>query len=219
MSTDPKPTKQQQREEMRAKQLESFKKKQAAQKRNRLFGILLAVGGAVAVLAIVAVVIVVNIQPAKLVPDVSSSLEVQTWDDLQATHVVGKVDYEMDPPAGGPHDQAWLNCGVYSQPQTNENAVHALEHGAVWITYDPALPADEVAELRERTPTTYAVLSPYPDIPAPIVISAWGAQLQFNDPADPRLDDFIDQYWQSPDAPEPGAACTGAVTGPGLVTP
>ena len=51
------------------------------------------------------------------------------------------IDYEaqygVNPPAGGDHWSRWLNCGVYTEPQVNEHAVHALEHGAVWITYDP----------------------------------------------------------------------------------
>ncbi len=56
----------------------------------------------------------------------------------------------------------WLNCGIYDQPVLNENAVHALEHGAVWITYNPDLSADDVQKLRDLMPSSYIVLSPYP---------------------------------------------------------
>ena len=73
----------------------------------------------------------------------------------------------MDPPAGGPH-WAWLNCGIYTQPQQNERAVHALEHGAVWVTYDPdKVKGDALATLRQQLPDTYIVLSPYTSLPAP----------------------------------------------------
>ena len=36
-------------------------------------------------------------------------------------------------------------------------------------------------------------------------------------PDDERIADFVAKYWQSPQAPEPGAACTGGLDGPGRV--
>lgn len=221
MTDEPQQTKKQLREQQRAAQLAVFKKREAARKRGRVITIAISIGAVVAVLGIVTTVIVVANQPAPptaAVADVADDLDVQTWTNLDQTHVADTVDYEMTPPAGGPHNATWLNCGVYDDDQTNENAVHALEHGAIWIAYDPALSDAEVATLRERTPSTFAILSPYPGLDAPIAVSAWGAQLKFNDAADPRLDDFITTYWQSPNAPEPGAPCTGALDGPGKVS-
>jgi hypothetical protein len=213
VSTAPRQTKAQRQAEQRARQLETFTKKEAARKRNRILGIGLTVVGALAVVALVVAVIVVNSQPK---PDTSALLtNVVTFDDLDATHVPGSVDYPMSPPAGGPHNAVWLNCGVYDQPVPNENAVHDLEHGAVWITYNPDLPDSDVAALKALTPSTYAVLSPYEGLDAPIAISAWGAQLKVTQPDDPSLRAFIDRYWKSADSPEPGAPCTGGVDAPG----
>jgi hypothetical protein len=210
VSTAPKQTKAQRQAEQRAAQLEVFKKRQAAQKRNRILTIVLSSLAAVAVLAIVAVVIVINIQPKA-----PAAEGVQTFPNLEATHVEGTVKYDMSPPAGGPHNPTWLNCGVYSEPVPNEYAVHDLEHGAVWITYSPDLPASDLDALKAITPDTYAVLSPFPDLDTPIAISAWGAQLKVTDPDDPQLQDFIDRYWRASDAPEPGAPCTGGLDAPG----
>jgi hypothetical protein len=57
----------------------------------------------------------------------------------------------------------------------NETAVHSMEHGAVWITCRPGLPTEQVDKLRElATSKTYVLASPYPDLPAPVVASAWG---------------------------------------------
>ena len=90
---------------------------------------------------------------------------------------------------------------------------------SVWVTYDPdALSEAEVQTLRDALPSTYAVLSPYPELPAPVVISAWNAQVQLDGVDDPRLKQFISKFWKSASAPEPGAPCTGALDGPGRVS-
>ncbi|MEO8262853.1 MAG: DUF3105 domain-containing protein [Pseudolysinimonas sp.] len=213
MSTAPKQTKAQRQAAQRAAQLETFKRKEAAANRNRFIVIGLSILGALAVVALVVTVIVINVQPK---PDTGDLLgNVQTFDDLEATHVEGTVDYAMSPPAGGPHNQVWLNCGIYSEPVPNENAVHDLEHGAIWITYAPDLPQSDIDKLKAKTPSTYAVLSPFTDLDSPIAISAWGAQLKLTNPDDPALQAFIDRYWKASDSPEPGAPCTGGVDAPG----
>ncbi|MFI6578802.1 DUF3105 domain-containing protein [Nocardiopsis sp. NPDC050513] len=137
---------------------------------------------------------------------------------LSADHVESTVtvDYEMFPPAGGEHYNTWQNCGVYAEPVRNETAVHSLEHGAVWVTYDPAaVGGDGAASLESHYSTgDYLLVSPVEEgMPAPVVASAWGAQILLDGPDDPRLAAFIRQYEQSPDAPEPGAPCSGAYDG------
>jgi hypothetical protein len=128
-------------------------------------------------------------------------------------HTTDPVTYAQTPPVGGNHNPTWLNCGVYTKPVKNELAVHALEHGAVWVTYDPALPADQVARLTAALPDTYIVLSPYEGLPGPVVASAWGTQLVLTGVDDPRLAEFVKAYRQGPQTPEPGAACTGGSDG------
>ena len=63
---------------------------------------------------------------------------VKTYDYVGNHHTTDPVTYTETPPAGGPHDPVWEDCGVYTQQLRNENVVHALEHGTVWITYRPA---------------------------------------------------------------------------------
>jgi hypothetical protein len=128
-------------------------------------------------------------------------------------HTNDPVTYAQTPPVGGNHMPIWLNCGVYPKPVKNELAVHALEHGAVWVTYRPDLPAAQVQKLVSEVPDTYMVVSPYPGIPAPVVASAWGVQLPLTGVDDPRLEEFIAKYRQGPQTPEPGAACTGGSDG------
>jgi hypothetical protein len=136
-------------------------------------------------------------------------------------HIDGKVRYDRTPPAGGPHNDVWLSCGVYTKPVRNENAVHSLEHGTVWITYRPDLPRAGVARLRTfveshyRGEERYLILSPYPGLKWPIVASAWGAQLSIGNAADPRLAEFVARFAGGAQGGEPGGYCTGGTGSPG----
>ena len=127
-------------------------------------------------------------------------------------HVAGKITWNENPPVGGPHNVAWQNCGVYNQPIHNEHAVHSLEHGAVWITYRPDLPADQVQRLVTLAADDYMLVSPYPGLPVPVIATAWNHQIRLDGAADPRLVAFIDKYRNNPqNTPEFGAACFGAI--------
>ena len=64
-------------------------------------------------------------------------------------HTEEAVDYAQSPPAGGEHNPAWQNAGFYEEPVPNETAVHTLEHGAVWITYQSDLPQEQKDAIRE----------------------------------------------------------------------
>jgi len=142
--------------------------------------------------------------------------DVQTIDVGDAgQHTEEDVNYEQSPPAGGEHNPTWQNCGYYDEPVRNETAVHSLEHGAVWITYSPDLPNDQLNVLRERaTNETYLLVSSMEDLPSPVVASSWGKQVQLEDAESEDLDRFIRAFREGPDTPEPGAACTGGVGEP-----
>ncbi|MEU3979219.1 DUF3105 domain-containing protein [Streptomyces sp. NPDC026672] len=136
----------------------------------------------------------------------------KTWSDLGRNHVSTKVDYPMAPPVGGDHAPVWQDCNgnVYTEPLQDENAVHSLEHGAVWITYNDKAGKADVETLAARVARTpYTLMSPYPDESSPITLSAWGHQLKVTKASDPRVDQFLDRYVQGSQTPEPGAACTG----------
>jgi len=139
---------------------------------------------------------------------------VKTFDYQAGDHRTGALVYAETPPAGGAHNSSWQNCGVYDQPLYNEYAVHSLEHGAVWITYRPDLPAGEIAALKTLVDgRPYTLLSPYEGLPSPVVISAWNAQLPVESASDERLKPFLDKFEQGPTAPERGAACSGGYGG------
>jgi putative peptide zinc metalloprotease protein len=140
---------------------------------------------------------------------------VQHFAVTDRSHVNGSVTYPEDPPVGGPHAPIWLNCGFYTSPVLPEYAVHSLEHGAVWITYRPDLPAAQVASLRQLARGhPYVIVSPYSGLSAPVVASAWGSQLALDSVDDARLMQFVRAFERGSQTPEPTAPCSGGVGQP-----
>ena len=190
--------------------------------RRRTILVVSIVGAIIAALVATTLVIVLResrqnaAEEARIAEEAESDIEgVETFTELGNQHVQTAVQYEQNPPVGGDHSPQWQNCGVYTEPVQDVNAVHSLEHGAVWLAYDPSLPADQVALLEERAASNnYVLVSPREDLPSPVVAGAWGLQLQVEDAADERLGVFIRKYVRGPQTPEPGAACTGGVGTP-----
>jgi hypothetical protein len=139
---------------------------------------------------------------------------VQTYGGLTRGHTEDPVDYPQSPPVGGDHNPTWLDCmgTVFDKPVPNENAVHSLEHGAVWITYDDSVSDADVATLTDLVDGhPYTFMSPYPDQDSPITLTAWGVQLGVDSVDDSRIEQFLTAYRQGPQTPEPGATCESGI--------
>ncbi|WP_369143898.1 DUF3105 domain-containing protein [Streptomyces sp. R44] len=140
----------------------------------------------------------------------------KTWDPkkLGRNHVTTAVKYDMKPPVGGDHNPVWMNCDgvVYDKKIADVNAVHSLEHGAVWVTYNKQASQGDVKKLADKVGRTkYSLMSPVDDQAGAIMLSAWGKQVTVDNADDPRVDAFFTKYVQGPQTPEPGAACTGGI--------
>jgi hypothetical protein len=176
-----------------------------------------------------------NFRPSPDNPDPTDDIEGVTKEYYPAAYHVlptARVRYEFSPPFGGRHDGVWASCTgvVYPEAIRTENAVHSLEHGAVWITYNPdEVDTDAVALLAERVDgVDYTLMSPYPGLDHAVSVQSWGHQLKVDRADDPRIDQFIAAtrqnvetgvYSEDPDAsgfPEPGATCA---TIPGAFDP
>ncbi len=130
-------------------------------------------------------------------------------------HVEGKVGYDRLPPVGGDHDAVWQNCGFYTTGVPNERAVHSMEHGAVWITYEPGTSEADVTYLRDlANGQPHVLVSVLPDNPAPLVATAWGRQLYLQRADDPRLEQFVAAFRLGSNAPERGGPCDGGAGEP-----
>jgi uncharacterized protein DUF3105 len=137
----------------------------------------------------------------------------KVWEDLGRTHTTEDVDYPQSPPVGGDHDPVWADCDgtVYDKELDEENAVHSLEHGAVWVTYTDQVGDKDIQQLSDRVSSTpYSLMSPYQDQKSPITLTAWGHQLGVDSASDPRVKEFFKTYVQGEQTPEVGATCTAA---------
>jgi len=159
-------------------------------------------------------------------PDPSTKIEgVTTVQYTGSVHVLAteRVAYDKTPPFGGPHDGSWAACTgiVYPNAVRTENMVHSLEHGAIWIAYNPAqVTGPDLDLLKVRVDgRPYSMMSPYPGLDKPISLQSWGHQLKLDKADDPRIDQFITALRSNPNGvyPEVGASCDAM--GPGAFDP
>ena len=141
-----------------------------------------------------------------------------TQEALEQGHQPGPLEYEQSPTWGGPHNPVWTTCTgqVYDEQVPEENAGHSMEHGAVWVTYRPDLPEEQVATLRELVEgIDYRFLSPFAGQEAAVSVQAWGRQLTVGSATDERLETFADEFTNGPQTPERGATCAGGTPATG----
>lgn len=153
--------------------------------------------------------------------------DLRTFDYRGGDQRSGSIGYDVSPPAGGPYSPLWQTCGTYTAPVYDEYAVHSLARGAVWVTYRPGLGAEEVQKLGTLLGTPIkvkkddqdveikpkALLSPRDNLPAPIVMTAWNAQITAQTTDDERLTLFLEKFGVGEQVPEAGASCAGGFTG------
>jgi hypothetical protein len=116
---------------------------------------------------------------------------------ITQTHVATAVDYSAysNPPTYGPHHAQLLDgsnnsitprpTGVYTTEQPDEDLVHNLEHGHVWISYDPTLLSTADRTLLEQLVTdggtnTGVILTPRAANDSAIALASWAHLLKLN---------------------------------------
>jgi hypothetical protein len=143
--------------------------------------------------------------------DPSKITGIQHFANLTRSHKTGVVSYPQSPPVGGDHSPVWADCTgtVYPAQIANENAVHTLEHGAIWIAYKPGLAGDQVDVLTKLVAgQPYMLLTPYAGLKTNVSLQAWGYQLTVDSATDARVKQFITALKQSrTNTPELGASC------------
>ncbi len=161
-----------------------------------------------------------NDEPEKGFNSDAPLASVEEFGGLSREHVESDVEVKYpafadkhNPPVGGEHQDKWVECGITRLTPEDEEAVHSLEHGAVWLTFSVGTPSTYGnAALQKAQKEEYVLASPYKGQEAPLVMTAWGVQLSIPrgaSLADTRraMDEFVQQYANGPQTPEPGAPC------------
>ena len=96
-------------------------------------------------------------------------------------HVDSKKYGGDQPPTSGAHANP-VSWGVYDTEIRDDEALHNLEHGGVYVSYRPDLPEDEVDKLKALLFAPYSdsefqprkiIMAPRENNKAPIVLSSW----------------------------------------------
>jgi hypothetical protein len=87
-----------------------------------------------------------------------------------------RPQYNSNPPSSGDHYATPANWGIYVSPLKDEQAVHNLEHGGIWITYKNQNDKQLVAELTglAKRYQSKIVLSPRLDNTSLVSLVSWG---------------------------------------------
>jgi hypothetical protein len=146
------------------------------------------------------------------------------------------VTYAASPPSSGNHDADPMPDAVHFYARADkprlERAVHNLEHGFVVAWYDPDLPAAQVTKLKNYAAkaSTRFIAVPWNRGTFPanrhFVLTAWDRTQRCTSVSPAAIDDFLKAWadpdiagakWNSPTAPESGAA--GGTLTPATSTP
>lgn len=165
------------------------------------------IGVLVASIALIAVLAWVNRPQAATEPStgelmgeeypITSSSHVATVGELQITPGI--------PPAGGPHFVQPMDTGVYNEPVPDGRVIHSLEHGIIWISYNPDLVTSEDLAAMGRVAGEHSrdvILSPRPENSMPIAIASWGRLLRMDSADEDLLNQFVQTNVNR--SPEPG---------------
>ncbi len=116
----------------------------------------------------------------------------EALDSAYLVHVLGDdtdVDYTSDPPTSGPHQPGPPVEGVVDNPISRPIQVGILERGDVLIQHDPSVAAEDLADLGREG----VVIAPNPDLPAPVVATAWTYKRTCDAVDTAALQEFIEE--------------------------
>lgn len=101
--------------------------------------------------------------------------------------------YNSSPPTSGPHYEQWAKWGVYEEKLPDEQLVHNLEHGGIWISYQDKDNPELFEKLKDIAEdySVKVILTYRPENDAPIVLAAWTRLLKLETFDEKQIKSFI----------------------------
>lgn len=119
----------------------------------------------------------------------------EALDSAYLVHVLADADdveYTSDPPTSGPHQPGPAGGGSLDDPISRPSQVGILEQGYVLLQYGPDLPPADLTALHGFG-APGVVVAPNPDLPAPVVATAWTYKRTCDAVDVAALQEFIDE--------------------------
>lgn len=100
--------------------------------------------------------------------------------------------YNSNPPSSGPHYLQPADFGFYATPIPDEQAVHNLEHGGIWITYKGVddRTVEQLKALSRQYPNS-VLISPRESNDHPLSLVSWGYVQHLESYDGSAINDFI----------------------------
>ena len=119
------------------------------------------------------------------------------------------LEYNSNPPTSGPHCGQTARSGFREDSIADQNIIHNLEHGDIWISYHPRVP-DEIKEELKQFGAAKVIITPREENDTDIALAAWGRldsfDLENNTLSKERIEDFIKRYVNKGPERIPGAS-------------
>lgn len=121
------------------------------------------------------------------------------YPDIGNRHVdpgVAHDPYNSNPPTSGPHYPQPAPWGVYADQRPDEELIHNLEHGGIWISYkDPGDQAliDQLKDIADNYPIK-VIMTPRPGNDSRIAVAAWTRLLPLEAFDQGQIKNFIKAY-------------------------
>lgn len=84
--------------------------------------------------------------------------------------------YQTNPPVSGSHDPTPAEWGFYDQELPDGKAIHNLEHGGIWVSYQPGVLNDEEINQLKKLASEYGqrlIVSPRAKNDSKIAVASW----------------------------------------------
>ena len=111
--------------------------------------------------------------------------------------------YNSDPPTSGWHYEEEASWGVQEKELLDEQLIHNLEHGGIWISYTGIDDATKSALEKIARSEKKVIVEPRVKNNAPIILASWGRLLKLDTFDEQAVMDFIETNRNQ--APEPFA--------------